>query len=77
MKLFVTEINAIDPIDGETKAWFGPYVPGITKRDAEQYCQANGLAYCKIIGELVAEIPCKPGGFKPDFGNQTDYDNLN
>lgn len=30
MKLWVTEIRAIDPIDGEIKTWAGPNVPGIS-----------------------------------------------
>ncbi len=77
MKQYLTEIKAIDPVDGEIKTFAGPNVPGITFADAEVYCQNNGLGYCKVIGELVAEIPCKPGSYEPDWDGQVDYDNQN
>lgn len=59
-KLYVTEIRAIDPITGEMKTWGGPHVPGISFADAREYCRKN-LGYCKVIGELVAEIDAKTG----------------
>ena len=76
MKRWVTEIRAIDPVDGELKTWGGPNVPGLTFGMAEQYCREN-LGYCRVIGELVSEIPCKPGTHEPDWDNQIDYDNQN
>ncbi len=51
--------------------------PGLTAAMAEQYCQENGLGYCRVTGELTAEIPCKSGTIEPDFDKQVDYDNLN
>lgn len=77
MKQYATEITAIDPVDDEIKVFAGPNVPGITFADAEAYCQSNGLGYCKVIGELIAEIPCKPGTYEPDWDKQVDFDNLN
>jgi hypothetical protein len=74
MKQWCTEIKAIDPIDGEMKKWCGPNVPGISQKDAERYCQINGLGYCNIVGELIAEIPCKKGTYEPDFENTIDYE---
>lgn len=74
MKKWVTEIKALDPKTGEMKSWSGPEVQGISAMDAEQYCQNNGLGYCKVIGELVVEIPCEKGTYKPDFENMTDYE---
>lgn len=74
MKTWCTEIMAIDPIDGEMKKWIGPNVPGTTQKDAENYCQHNGLGYCKISNLLVVEIPCKKGTYEPDFENQIDYE---
>lgn len=56
MYLFVTEIKAIDPIDGELKTWAGPKVPGISFNDAEAYCQNNELGYCKVIGRFIGEF---------------------
>lgn len=77
MKQYVTQIKAIEPSTWEMKTWAGPNVPGISFADAETYCQNNGLGYCEVIGELVSEIPCKPGTYKPDWDKQVDYDNLN
>lgn len=76
MKLYTTSIYAIDPIDGDLKTYGGPNVPGISWQDAENYCQQNGLGYCKVDGELVAEIPCKKGSYEPDFKNMIDYENI-
>lgn len=76
MKLFTTELKAIDPRDGELKTWCGPHVPGISWSDAENYCQENELGYCVVTGELVAEIGTKVenGYIVPDFNNRIDYD---
>lgn len=75
MRIWCTEIEAKDPFTGQLKKWCGPDVPGINVADAERYCQENGLGYCKIAGELVAEIPCKKGTYEPDFKNMIDYEN--
>lgn len=75
MNLYVTEIQAISPTDGILKTYCGPEVPGITTQDAQEYCEKNGLGYCKVIGLLIAEIPCKPGTHEPDWSKMTDYDN--
>lgn len=77
MKLWVTKISAYDTKTGQLKIWCGPEVPGLTHKDAEDYCQNHGLGYCKVIGELIAEIPCKPGTHEPDFNKKIDYENLN
>jgi len=74
MKKWVTDIMAIDPKSGELKKWCGPEVPGISLKDAEFFCDNNGLGYCKVIGELIAEIPCKKGTYDPDFENMIDYE---
>lgn len=75
--MWVTEIHAIDPVDGILKTWRGPNVLGINYEDAERYCQHNGLGYCKVIGELVAEIPCKEGTHEPDMEKMVDYEKIN
>lgn len=79
MKLFTTELRAIDPRDGELKTWCGPHVPGISWDDARWYCDNNGLGYCRVTGELVAEIGTKieNGFIVPDFDNMIEYDNEN
>jgi len=75
IKTWVTEIEAIHPFDGVLKKWAGPEVPGITIKDAQDYCENNSLGYCRVIGELIAEIPCKENTFEPDFKNLIDYEN--
>jgi len=77
MRQWVTEIKALNPSTNQMKVWGGPNIPGITKLDAEQYCQNNGLGYCKIIGELIEEIPCKNDSYEADFENKISYENLN
>lgn len=74
MKLYVTEIIAIRPSDGEMITYCGPEVPGLTAQDAQDYCENNGLGYCKVLGELICEIACKPGTHEPDFNNMIDYE---
>ena len=61
--------------DGELKTFSGPHVPGISVADAQQYCEDNGLGYCRILGLLIVEIPCKDN--KPDINNMTEYDSWN
>lgn len=75
--MWVTEIKAIDPNDGVLKSWCGPNVPGINHEDAVRFCQNDGLGYCRVIGELTAEIPCKEGTNEPDFDKMVDYEKIN
>lgn len=56
MRRWATTIRAIDPMDGIMKKWFGPTVPAINEEAARRYLQNNGLGYCEIHGEFVAEI---------------------
>lgn len=74
MDLYTTTIRAISPIDGELRTYVGPNVPGISFADAQNYCEKNGLGYCKVEGLLVAEIPCKQGTYEPDWDNMIDYE---
>lgn len=74
MNLYITTIFAKSPKDGKLKEYGGPCVPGITKKDAQNYCENNGLGYCKVEGLLVAEIPCIEGTLKPDWSRMVDYE---
>lgn len=51
LKLYVTEIKAINR-DGDITTYCGPYVPGMSFQDAEDYCDRNGLGYCQVTGVL-------------------------
>jgi hypothetical protein len=77
MNLYATEIQALNPHTKELRVWSGPHVKGISFEDAQRYCDGN-LGYCKVVGKLVAEIPCKNGVLsEPDFDNRIDYDTIN
>lgn len=66
MNIYTTLVKAISPIDGKLKLYQGPNVPGISFDDAQNYCEINGLGYCKVEGLLIAEID--------DSYNITDYE---
>jgi hypothetical protein len=72
MKQWVTEIKAIDPVNPERGiiTYAGPEVPGNTHQEAEQYCQENGLGYCKVLGTLEAEFPQSFAPFCQILGNE-------
>jgi hypothetical protein len=74
MKRYCTEVRAIKPGTGELTTYCGPEVPGLTLAHAEQYCQDNGLGYCRVLGELIAEIPTKADGLTPDWDGMIDYE---
>ena len=71
---YTTIIKAIDPSTGELKKWIGPVIDSISIKHAQQYCNENGLGYCKVIGELIAEIPAD--GLNPDMENEIDYEKI-
>lgn len=75
MKLWCTEIKALDPHTGEMKTWCGDNIPAPTWAMAQKWCDEN-KGYLNVVGELVAEIPCKPGTYEPDWDNMTDYENI-
>jgi hypothetical protein len=56
MQVYTTKIRAISPIDGELKTYVGPNVPGISFQTAQDYCDNNGLGYCRVDGMLISEI---------------------
>jgi len=76
MKYWVTEITALDPKTNEMKKWGGDNIQAPTKELAQEWCNNNYKGYLKVIGELVAEIPCKEGGNEPDISRMIDYENI-
>jgi hypothetical protein len=73
MKIFCTEIRAIDPHTGEMKTWCGENIEALSFNDAVKWCREN-MGYLKVLGELAVEIPCKEGTYEPDFENMIDYE---
>jgi hypothetical protein len=76
MKIWSTDIHAICPLTGELKLFGGPNIEAPTKKLALEYCQLNGLGYCHVGDEIVMEIPCIKGTYKPDFDNAIDYETI-
>lgn len=69
MRLWVTSIKAIDPIDHELKSWAGPYIEAPSAEEAFDFCVNNGLGYCEILGEFVETIEAS----NTDCYNETKY----
>ena len=74
-KLWTTEVEATCPNSGKAKRYCGPTVKAISPRLAQEFCNQNGLGYCKVVGELVAEIATHKDGVSPDFNNRIDFGN--
>lgn len=49
-QVYVTEIRAINPENGEMALWAGPNVEANSFEEATEYCNNNGLGYCKVVG---------------------------
>jgi hypothetical protein len=75
MKIWVTEIKALEAITGKMKTWGGENVEAPTWELAQKWCDEN-KGYLKVIGELVAEIPCKEGTYEADFSKMIDYEKI-
>jgi hypothetical protein len=61
MFTFTTEIQAIDPLDGEMKTWAGPYIKAISWAHARWKTQNEELGYCEVTGILYAEVDEETG----------------
>lgn len=76
MKKWVTEFKAIEAATGQMKTWIGQNVEAPTMQLAQEWCN-NNAGHLKVVGELVAEIPCHKGTYNPDFANMVDYEIIN
>ena len=73
MKLWCTEIKALEAATGEMKTWCGDNIEAPTWRLAQEWCD-NNKGYLKVVGELIAEIPCKENSYEADFDKIIDYE---
>lgn len=73
MDIYLTSFKKINAF-GEIKTYAGPDVPGISFKDAQDYCNNNGLSHCQVDGLLIAEIPYKEGTYEPDWDNEVNYE---
>ena len=74
MKLWATSIRAVCPVTGNVTLFQGPHIPAPTEKLAHEYCQLNGLGYCWIDGELIAEILAIDN--VPDWSTEINYGNI-
>ena len=61
MKKWATKIIAVDRRDGEIYDWCGPNIEAPSEKLAQEYCDANGMGYCFVVGELLGEGRCING----------------
>ena len=50
--IWLTEIRAVDPQTGELTDWCGPRIEAESYEEAENFCNSNGLGYCKVVGRM-------------------------
>lgn len=72
--IFYTELDAIDPADGQMKCWAGPEIECDSLAEAQEVCRLNGLGYLRIVGRKVAEIDCYPDTYDPDWSTKQGFD---
>lgn len=77
MKTWTTTLFARCAATGEMKTFYGQNIKAPSRQLAHEYCQTHGLGYLHVGDELIAEIPCKPGTYEPDFDKMQDYTNDN
>lgn len=56
MRTFLTEVVTYDIETEKIEVWAGPEIKEISLELAELYLEENGLGYCKIIGEKIANV---------------------
>ena len=71
MKRFTTEIQAIDPVDGELKRWQGPNIEADSFEEAERICLEK-FGYLKVTGQFVQEIGWNSAMFATNIENQNN-----
>lgn len=74
-----TRIRALCPKSGEILTYMGPFVKGYSRMDAQEYCENNGLGYCKVVDRVISVIPADEHN-NPLWDQEENYDitlNLN
>lgn len=76
MKKWATILKAIDARSGKIKTYDGENIEAPTWELAQQWCYENA-GYLKVVGELIAEVPCKENSLEPDWEAMIDYEKIN
>lgn len=53
---FVSIIEATDPKTGFMRRWVGPVVIANNIDEAQQYCNAHGMGYIKVIPQIPYDL---------------------
>lgn len=70
--MFCTEVIRVNPVTGEHELFHGPNVPGISKKDAEDYLNRNGMGYLTVTVVSTGFIPTKGETLTADWPNKVD-----
>ncbi|HNQ69639.1 MAG TPA: hypothetical protein PKN32_14800 [Bacteroidales bacterium] len=54
---FLTEIESIDPLTGESILKAGPNIRARSFAEAKKILKLMGIPDCRILGRLIEEIP--------------------
>lgn len=77
MPYFCTQMQVVNQKTKELVWIDGMRIEAPTLELAQQIIDKENYHYLIITGQLVKEIPCKKGGFEPEWKNAVDYDKLN
>lgn len=69
VKMWSTQLKAIDPSTGELATYMGDNIEAPTLELAQEICNTTGRGYLTVIGQLIAEID-------EETGERIDYDNF-
>jgi hypothetical protein len=70
MRYFSTIIYALCPVTNRLIKYEGQIIKAISKQDAFDYCQSNGLGYLHISDEVCSEYQSTKGRY---FNEKIDY----
>lgn len=61
---------------GELCLFSGPNIDAPSWDLAQAYCLANGLGYCRVVGQLIEEIPADDN-YSPQWNESINHEFLN
>lgn len=74
MKRWSTEMQVINQETKEPVWVEGMAVIAFTREKAQQILDKYDYNYLVLGDEIIAEIPCKPGTFDPDWEKMIDHE---
>lgn len=74
MKLWHTQMQVLNQQTKELHWVEGMRVIAPTRQKAQDLLDKYNYHYLVLVGEIIAEIPCKPGTNEPEWNRMIDYD---